>query len=138
MEDLIICSRCKVSKNISDFWFDKRRGKVRKPCRDCSNKRASLSNRLRYANNLITRCDVINHYKGKGLSDEVLNFFTNMILLNRNIKKMESPLIKSDENSLHIFCPSCGVYESVELPCGVNNLIHLMNIFVGIHKHDEI
>jgi hypothetical protein len=138
MEDLIVCSRCKVSKKESDFWFDKRRGKVRKPCRDCSNKKASLSNRLRYANNLITRCDVINHYKGKGLSDEVLNFFTDIILLNRNIKKMETPLIKSDGISTHIFCPICGDFQSVELPCGVDKLIEIGNLFIQIHKHDDI
>ena len=43
---------------------------------------------------------------------------------------MESPLIKSDENSLHIFCPICGDFQSVELPCGVDKLIEIGNLFI--------
>ena len=91
MSDLIVCTKCGVPKEEYEYWFDKRRGKIRKPCRDCSKKKTSLTDRLLNANNLITRSDVINHYKGKGLSEEMLNFYSDLIILNRTIKKMQNP-----------------------------------------------
>ena len=48
---------------------------------------------------------------------------------------MENPLIKSDGTSIHILCPKCGVFESVELPCSAENLIPILNIFTELHKH---
>ena len=138
MEHLIICTRCKIQKKQSDFWFDKRRGKVRNPCRICSQKSNSLRNKVRYENSLITRSDVLNHYNKKGLPNEILLFFTDLLLLNRTIKKMEKPLIKSDGISTYIFCPTCGDFESIELPCGLDNFITISNIFTQIHKHDDI
>jgi hypothetical protein len=138
MDDLIVCTRCKVPKESSEFWFDKRRGKVRKPCRTCSSKRDSLTNKVRNANGIITRSDILNHYKKKDLSEDTLLFFTDLLLLNRAIKKMEKPLVKSDGIFTHVFCPICGDYESVELPCGVDNLIGVLSIFAELHKHDDI
>jgi hypothetical protein len=135
MSDLIVCTKCGVPKEEYEYWFDKRRGKIRKPCRDCSKKKTSLTDRLLNANNLITRSDVINHYKGKGLSEEMLNFYSDLIILNRTIKKMQNPLVKSDGTSIHIFCPNCGVFESVELPCSAENLIPILNLFTELHKH---
>ena len=138
MENLIICTKCGISKNKSDFWFDKRRKKVRKPCRECSSRRNSLTNKVRYANSLITRSDILNHYKAKGLSEEILLFFTDLVLLNRTIKKMEKPLVKSDGISTHIFCPICGDYESIELPCALTNLVDISTIFTELHRHNDI
>jgi hypothetical protein len=137
MQDLIICTKCNVPKKESEFWFDKRRGTVRKPCRECSSRRESLTNKVRYANSFITRSDVLNHYKGKGLSEDILIFFTDLIILNRTIKKMQKPLVKSDGISTHIFCPICGDFESVELPCEVNGLIDILNTFTELHKHND-
>jgi hypothetical protein len=138
MSDLIICTKCGVPKEESEYWFDKRRGKVRKPCRDCSRKRDCLTNRLRNENNLISHSDVINHYNAKGLSGEILTFFSDLIILNRSIKKMENPIVKSHGNYIYVFCPICGVYEQAELPCGTVNLIHILDIFTQLHKHHEI
>jgi transcription elongation factor Elf1 len=138
VETLIKCTRCGVDKKESDFWFDKRRNSIRKPCKDCSRRTENLSNRLRYENNFITRSDVVNHYKGKGLSEDVLNFFSDLIILNRNIKKMEKPLVKANGSSIYVFCPTCGLYESVELPCSAENLNTILNIFTEIHKHNDI
>jgi hypothetical protein len=137
MEDLIVCTKCGIPKNKTEFWFDKRRNSVRKPCRECSSRRSSLTNKVRYANSLITRSDVLNHYKAKGLSEDILIFFTDLIILNRTIKKMQKPLVKSDGISTHIFCPICGDFESVELPCEVNGLIDILNTFTEIHKHND-
>jgi hypothetical protein len=138
MEGLIICTKCNVPKEESEFWFDKRRGKVRKPCRACSSRRDSLTNKVRNANGIISRSDILNHYKAKGLPQETLLFFTDLLLLNRAIKKMQKPLIKSDGIFTHVFCPICGDFESVELPCGVDNLIDVLTIFAELHKHNEI
>ncbi len=138
MENIIICTKCGISKNKSDFWFDKRRNTVRKPCRDCSSRRNSLTNKVRYANSFISRSDVLNHYKAKGLPEEILFFFTDLLLLNRTIKKMEKPLLKSDGISTYIFCPTCGDFESIELPCALNSLTHIGNIFTELHKHNDI
>lgn len=103
MDEIIVCTKCGISKHSSDFWFDKRRGKVRKPCRECSSRRNSLTVKVRYANGLITRSDLLNHYNKKGLSEEVVNFFSDLLLLNRAIKKMEKPLVKSDGVFTHVF-----------------------------------
>lgn len=138
MEELILCTRCGVSKKASEFWFDKRRGKVRKPCISCSSKRNSLTNRVRYENNIVTRSDILNHYKKKGLSEEMLLFFTDLLVLNRTIKKMQKPIVKSDGISTHVFCPICGDFESVEIPCGVENLIHILKVFKELHEHNEL
>lgn len=138
MSELIICTRCGESKDKSEFWFDKRRNAVRKPCISCSQKKNSLTNKVRYANNIITRSDVLNHYKKKGLSEEMLLFFTDLLLLNRTIKKMQLPLVKSDGISTHVFCPTCGEFESVELPCGVETLIDILNTFKELHKHNAV
>ena len=137
MEDLIVCTKCGIPKNKTEFWFDKRRNSVRKPCRECSSRRESLTNKVRYANSFITRSDVLNHYKGKGLSEETLLFFTDLLLLNRAIKKMEKPLVKSDGINTYIFCPTCGEFESIELPCELQNLIEISTIFTEIHKHND-
>ena len=137
-DEIIVCTKCNIPKNISDFWFDKRRGKVRKPCIECSSKRNSLTDKLRYANGIVTRSDLLNHYNKKGLSEEILVFFTDILLLNRAIKKMEKPLVKSDGVFTHVFCPICGDFESIELPCDVDNLIGILNIFKEMHKHNEI
>ena len=138
MSELIICTKCNIPKEESEFWFDKRRKKVRKPCRTCSSRRNSLTNKIRNANGIISRSDLLNHYKGKGVSEETLLFFTDLLLLNRAIKKMQKPLIKSDGIFTHVFCPICGDFESVELPCGVDNLIDVLTIFAELHKHNEI
>jgi hypothetical protein len=138
MQDLIICTKCNMPKKESEFWFDKRRGTVRKPCRECSSRRSSLTNKVRYANSFITRSDVLNHYKAKGLSEDILIFFTDLIILNRAIKKMEKPLVKSDGICTYIFCPTCGDFESVELPCELQNLIEISTIFTELHKHNDI
>jgi hypothetical protein len=139
MNNLIVCTKCKVAKKESEYWFDKRRGKVRNPCAECSKcKRASLTTRLKYANNKISRSDVINHYNKKDLPEEVLLFFTDLLLLNRAIKKMEKPLLKSDGINTYIFCPICGEFESIELPCEIQNLVEIGTIFTKIHKHNDI
>lgn len=138
MEGLIVCTKCKVAKKQSEFWFDKRRGKVRNPCSECSSRRESLTHKVRYANSFITRSDVLNHYNKKGLPEEILLFFTDLLLLNRTIKKMGKPLLKSDGVSTYIFCPTCGEFESIELPCEIQILVEISNIFTEIHKHDEI
>lgn len=138
MENLIICTKCNVPKQKHEFWFDKRRGTVRKPCRECSSRKESLTNKVRNANSYITRSDVLNHYKAKDLPEEMLLFFTDLLLLNRTIKKMEKPLLKSDGISTYIFCPNCGDFESIELPCGLNSLIHIGNTFTELHKHNDI
>lgn len=40
--------------------------------------------------------------------------------------------------SLMFFCPLCGDFESIELPCEVDNLVDILNIFKEMHKHNEI
>lgn len=138
MDNLIVCTKCKVAKKESEYWFDKRRGKVRNPCAQCSKKKEALSNRIKYANSSISRSDVINYYNKKGLPEEILLFFTDLLLLNRTIKKMEKPLLKSDGINTYIFCPTCGEFKSIELPCEIQNLIEIGAIFTEIHKHNEI
>lgn len=138
MNNLIVCTKCKIAKNQSEYWFDKRRGAVRNPCAKCSKKKEALSNRIKYANSSISRSDVINYYNKKGLPEEILLFFTDLILLNRAIKKMEKPLLKSDGINTYIFCPTCGEFKSIELPCEIQNLIEIGEIFTEIHKHNEI
>lgn len=138
MDNLIICTKCKVAKKQSEYWFDKRRGAVRNPCAKCSKKKEALSNRIKYANSIISRSDVINYYNKKGLPEEILLFFTDLLLLNRAIKKMEKPLLKSDGINTYIFCPTCGEFKSIELPCEIQNLIEIGAIFTEIHKHNEI
>ena len=135
--DLIKCTKCGVSKTKNDFWFDKRRGKVRKPCRDCSRKSNSLTERLRKENNVISRSDVVNFYNGKGLPDEMVNFLSDIILLNRSIKKVNQPIIKHFNNCLYLFCPTCAVVKSLELPCSTNNLSKILSIFNDLHNHKK-
>ena len=86
------CTRCGIEKPESDFWFDKRRGAVRNPCKCCSNKRNNMKEQLKYANNFISRHDVINSYNGKKIPKNIIEFFTDLILLNRTIKRMSKPL----------------------------------------------
>ena len=135
---LILCTRCGIEKKISDFWFDKRRNSIRTPCAQCSKKKEALSNRINNANGIISRSDVLNHYNKKGLPEEILLFFTDLLLLNRTMKKMEKPLLKSDGINTYIFCPTCGEFKSIELPCEIQNLIEIGAIFTEIHKHNEI
>lgn len=136
--ELITCSRCHVPKPIEAYWFDKRRNKVRKPCRDCCNKKNNLRERLRNANSVIMRHDVKNHYGAKGLPDDIVDFFSDLIILNRGIKKMQKPIIKADGLKIHLFCPVCGDFESVELPCGAEPFLKILTIFTEIHNNHDL
>lgn len=134
-EELIVCTRCHVPKKKEAFWWDKRRNQVRKPCRDCRNKKENLKVRLRNANNVILREEVVKYYDGKNLTPEMVNFYSDLIVLNRTIKKMQKPIIKSDGLRLHLFCPNCGAFESVELPCGAELFSQILNFFTEEHKN---
>jgi hypothetical protein len=132
-----LCSRCGFYKDAKDFWFDKRRGKIRKPCRVCSSKKMSLDNSLRFSNSLIKKSDVENHYKGKGLPNEVVSVFSDLILLNREIKNTLKPMIKTHENIGYIFCPTCGKTEIVKMPCELLHFSNIIRIFNDLHFHND-
>jgi hypothetical protein len=137
-EKKILCNKCGLEKDPSKFWFDKRRNQPRKPCITCSRKSEKLTDKILYENNVITKSDVENHYKGKGLPPNVLSFFTDTIILNRTIKKMEKPIVKAEGSSLFIFCPLCAEFKTIELPCAAESLTEIITLFTEIHNNHEI
>lgn len=134
-DKLIPCTRCGIEKPVEGYWFDKRRNNVRQPCRVCSCRKLSLEARLRYANAVIKRSDVVNHYNQKGYPDEVVAVFADLILLNREIKNKLLPMVKCVDDINYLFCPSCGEAKRVQLPCELVTFANIANKFIEIHKY---
>lgn|GEM_PF-5009673 len=135
---LYFCRKCNQHKEDSEFWFDKRRGTIRTPCKDCSNSQKRHVRALNYLQNKVTKSDIINHYGAKGLSDEAVEFISDAILLNRTIKSFNKPLIKNFDNFVVLFCPACGNFNKINLPCEIERMIQLMNNYQELHIKHEI
>jgi hypothetical protein len=135
---LYFCRKCNQHKEESEFWFDKRRGTVRTPCKGCSNKQKRHVRGLNYLQNKVSRTDILNHYASQGLPDAAIEFFTDLVLLNRTIKDTQKPMIKNIDNFAFAFCPTCGKFEKIELPCEIERLTKFLISYTEIHRHNEI
>jgi transcription elongation factor Elf1 len=132
------CRKCNQHKEESEFWFDKRRGTVRTPCKDCSNKQKRHVRGINYLQNKVSRTDILNHYASQGLPDAAIEFFTDLVLLNRTIKDTQKPMFKNIDNLAFAFCPTCGELEKIELPCEIERLTKFLTSYTEIHRHNEI
>lgn len=130
---MVFCNKCKQEKEESEFWFDKRRNSVKKPCKACSNAQKRYKRSLNYLQNKVTKSDIITKYGGEGLPEDALDFIASSILLNRTLKSVQKPLLKNFDNFAILFCPSCGKFDKIDLPCDLERMITIMDRFNQLH-----
>ena len=110
---MVFCNKCEKDKEESEFWFDKRRGIPHKPCKECANAQKRYRRSLNYVQSRVTKSDIVTKYGGEGLPDEILDFISSSILLNRTLKSMQKPLLKNFDNFAILLCPSCGEFDKI-------------------------
>jgi len=130
---MVFCNKCKQDKEESEFWFDKRRGIPHKPCKECANKQKRYRRTLNYVQGCLTKSDLVYHYHTEGLPEEAVDFISSSILLNRAIKSAQKPLIKNFDKFVILFCPSCGKFDKIDLPCDLERMVQVMDRFNQLH-----
>lgn len=131
---MVVCTKCREDKEESDYFFDKRRGKVRMPCKDCSNLQKRMRRKERFLNNQLVRSEIDHNYRLKDFPEEFRLFATETLFLHREIIKKTEPIFAmfSDDNML-LCCKYCGTVEKVQYPIPVERLSNLSKEFNELH-----
>jgi hypothetical protein len=129
-----VCTKCQKDKDDSEYFFDKRRGKVRMPCRDCSNLQKRLRRKERFLNNTLVRSEIDHQYRLKDFPEDFRLFAVENLFLYREIFKKAEPIVAmfSSEGML-LYCKNCGIAEKVQYPIPVDRLAKLSKNFNELH-----
>lgn len=132
-----ICSKCKIEKNLNNFYFDKREHRGYKSiCKDCENAQKKMKRKIDWKlENQPTSLFISAFKKRFGNHQNFTQEFIEAYI--QNIK-LKSAIRNKKDNCfiLHnnLVCYSCGLVEPLSFPISVNKLNEICTIFNELHK----
>ena len=129
---MMLCKRCNIEKELSDFYFDKSRNKIRTPCKKCSAKTKRIkrpyydwtNNFIKVKRHLEKRLKIYNP------SDLFVYFYISHLKLKREISKQNTVILK--ENIL--ICQKCSQVYQLKDNSTIDNLINTLNEIKEAHN----
>lgn len=131
------CTKCKIEKTISDFYFDKREGRGYKSiCSSCENAQKRMKRTLdwRLENQPISL--FISAFKKrfgdhKNFSEEFIELYKNTIKMKATIKNKNEKIVMLQNNFV---CKGCGAVQPLDLPIEVKRLHEAGKLFTVLHE----
>lgn len=130
------CTKCKIEKTLSDFYFDKREGRGYKSiCRSCENALKRMKRALDWKLENQSMSLFISAFKKRFGNHE--NFTDEFIELYKNAIKLKSTVENGQSNQIFILnnfvCRKCGAVQPLDLPIKLNRLTQASDLFLKLH-----
>lgn len=130
------CTKCKLEKTLTDYYFDKRQGRGFKTiCKDCENIRKRMRRMIDWKRENQPTSLFISAFKKRFGNHE--NFTDEFIELYKNAIKLKSSLENKTSNQVFILnnfvCKKCGVVQPLDLPIKLSRLIKVSELFNKLH-----
>lgn len=131
------CTKCKIEKTISDFYFDKREGRGYKTiCSSCENTQKRMKRKLdwRLENQPISL--FISAFRKrfgdhKNFSEEFIELYKNTVKIKATIKNKKEKIVMLQKNFV---CKGCGAVQPLDLPMDVKKLTEAGKLFTVLHE----
>lgn len=130
------CSKCKIQKEETDYYFDKRPNRGYKTiCKDCENTLKRMKRTLDWKRENQPMSLFISAFKKRFGNHE--NFTDEFIQLYKNAIKLKSTVENSQSNQVFILnnfvCRKCGAVQPLDLPIKLNRLTQASDLFLKLH-----
>lgn len=135
------CTKCKIEKTISDFYFDKREGRGYKSiCRSCENAQKRMKRKLDWKLENQPMSLFISAFKKrfgdhKNFSEEFIELYRNTIKLKSSINNKQAKTVMLQNNFV---CKGCGAVQPLDLPIEVKKLAEAGELFTKLHEKCQI
>jgi hypothetical protein len=131
------CTKCKIEKSISDFYFDKRVGRGYKTiCSSCENAQKRMKRKLDWKLENQPISLFISAFRKRfgdhnNFSEEFIELYRNTIKLKATINNQKSKIVMLKEN---LVCKGCGAVQPLDLPMEVKKLAVAGELFTRLHE----
>lgn len=135
------CTKCKIEKTISDFYFDKREGRGYKSiCRSCENAQKRMKRKLDWKLENQPKSLFISAFKKRfgnheNFSEEFIELYRNTIKLKSSINNKQAKTVMLQNNFV---CKGCGAVQPLDLPIEVKKLAEAGELFTKLHEKCQI
>lgn len=130
------CTKCKIEKTLSDFYFDKREGRGYKSiCRSCENALKRMKRALDWKLENQSMSLFISAFKKRFGNHE--NFTNEFIELYRNTIKLKSAMNNKQAKVImlqnNFVCKGCGSVQPLDSPIKLSKLAKASDLFLKLH-----
>lgn len=135
------CTKCKIEKTISDFYFDKREGRGYKSiCSSCENAQKRMKRTLDWRLENQPMSLFISAFRKrfgdhKNFSEEFVELYRNTIKLKSSINNKQAKTVMLQNNFV---CKGCGAVQPLDLPIEVKKLAEAGELFTKLHEKCQI
>jgi Fe2+ or Zn2+ uptake regulation protein len=132
-----ICSKCKIEKTLTDFYFDKRPGRGYKSiCKDCENIQKRMKRKIDWKLENQHISVFISAFKKrfgnhKNFTQEFIEAYIQNIKLQSVIRNKKDNCYILHNN---LVCNSCGQVQPLELPLSMERFSKISELFQELHK----